>query len=201
MGQVTDRPIVPATYADIEALPSNVVGEILFGQLVTHPRPAPKHSLAASALGSELFGPFHKGTNGPGGWYILDEPELHLGDHVVVPDIAGWKRERMPRLPDTAAFNIAPDWVCECLSPSTQRHDKGAKRAIYATHAVEHMWYVDPPNRCLEVFRLSGVDWIASHTFFDDDPVTAPPFDAIAFSLANLWDDPAPPEAHSSPTS
>ena len=96
----------------------------------------------------------------------------------------------MPRLPETAAFHIAPDWVCECLSPSTLRHDKGEKRAIYAAHGVRHLWYVDPATRTLEVFRLNGVDWIVSDTFFDDDPVNAAPFEAITFSLGDLWDTP-----------
>lgn len=195
MGQVADK---PATFADIEALPANVVGEILYGRLVTHPRPAPAHALASSSLGEELLGPFQKGRNGPGGWYILDEPEIHLDDHVVVPDIAGWRKTRMPRLPETAAFHIAPDWVCECLSPSTLRHDKGEKRAIYTTHGVQHVWYVDPATRTLEVFRLT--DWIVSDTFFDDDPVDAAPFEAITFSLGSLWDDPETPDALPSAT-
>ena len=197
MDQVTDK---PATYADIEALPPNVVGEILYGRLVTHPRPAPKHALASSSLGIELGGPFQQGRDGPGGWYILDEPEIHLDDHVVVPDIAGWQKVSLPQLPDTAAIHIAPDWVCEILSPSTLRHDKGTKREIYAEHGVSHLWYVDPATRTLEVFRLSGTDWIVSQTFFDDDPVSAPPFDAITFSLGDLWDDPAAPDATPSAT-
>lgn len=197
MDQVIDKPV---TYADIEALPPNVVGEILFGRLVTHPRPAPAHIRASSMLGYELIGPFAKGVNGPGGWQIYDEPEIHLGEHVIVPDIGGWRKESMPRLPDTAAFNIAPDWVCEFLSPSTQRHDKGTKRTIYAEHGVSHLWYVDPANRCLEVFRLNGADWIASHTFFDNDPVCAPPFDAITFSLGDLWDTPETSDATPSAT-
>lgn len=197
MDQVTDK---PATYADIEALPPNVVGEILYGRLVTHPRPAPKHALASSSLGIELGGPFQQGRDGPGGWYILDEPEIHLDDHVVVPDIAGWQKVSLPQLPDTAAIHVAPDWVCEILSPSTLRHDKGTKREIYAEHGVSHLWYVDPATRTLEVFRLSGSDWIAGHTFFDDDPVSAPPFDAITFSLGDLWDDPAAPDVTPSAT-
>lgn len=198
MGEVTER---PATYADIEALPPNIVGEILFGRLVTHPRPARPHIQAASMLGYELIGPYSKGLGGPGGWYIFDEPEIHAQGHIVVPDIAGWRRENLTDGLEVAHFTVPPDWVCEFLSPSTRRHDKGEKRTIYADLGVSHLWYVDPSNRCLEVFRLSGADWIASHTFFDDDPVTAPPFDAATFSLANLWDDPEPSETAPSPTS
>ena len=148
MEQVADK---PATYADIEALPPNVVGEILFGRLVTHPRPARPHVHASSMLGYELIGPFTKGLNGPGGWHIYDEPEVHVNGHVVVPDIAGWRNERLSDDFDVARFMIAPDWVCEFLSPSTQRHDKGEKRAVYSEIGVTHLWYIDPP----EVFVTS----------------------------------------------
>src|SRR5512142_1943672 len=109
-----------ATYDDLLGLPSHVVGELLEGSLVVSPRPASRHARAASGLGGELHGPFQRGRGGPGGWIILDEPELHLGGNVLVPDLAGWRRERMPQLPDVAAFELAPDWVCEVLSASTQ---------------------------------------------------------------------------------
>lgn len=178
----------PATYADIEALPPNVVGEILFGALHTHPRPAPRHARASSVLGIELGGPFDRGRGGPGGWILLDEPELHLGPHVIVPDIAGWRRERMPKLPDTAYFETPPDWVCEVLSPSTLSADRTDKLAIYAAFGVGHAWYVDPIARTLEVFALSDSGkWLIASTFKDDDAVSAPPFEVHTFSLGALW--------------
>jgi len=177
----------PATYADIEALPSNVVGEILFGALHTHPRPAPRHARAASRLGGELHSPFDRGKGGPGGWIILDEPELHLGPHVIVPDIAGWRRERLPKLPETAYFETAPDWVCEVLSPSTARIDRTDKLAIYAAHGVSHCWLVDPDVKTLEVLALTGGKWLFESTFKDADPVSAPPFEAHTFALDVLW--------------
>jgi Uma2 family endonuclease len=89
----------PASYVDLFDLPEHIVGEIINGRLVTHPRPAPKHAVAYSVLGGELQGPFDRGRGGPGGWWILDEPEIHLMGDILVPDIAGWRRERMPRLP------------------------------------------------------------------------------------------------------
>ena len=177
----------PATYADIEALPAHVVGEILFGVLHTHPRPAPRHSMAATSLADEVVSPFQKGRGGPGGWVILAEPELHLGPHIVVPDIAGWRRERMPRLPETAYFETAPDWVCEVLSPSTARIDRTDKLAIYAAHGVKHCWLVDPDARTLEVMALTGDKWLLAATFKDDDPVSAPPFEVHTFALDVLW--------------
>lgn len=177
----------PAVYADIEALPPHVVGEILFGVLHTHPRPAPRHARASSVLGVELGGPFDRGRGGPGGWIILDEPELHLGPHVIVPDLAGWRRERMPKLPDTAYFETPPDWVAEVLSPSTARVDRTDKLAVYAEFGVGHAWYVDPIARTLEVFALAGRHWLLAATFKDDDAVSAPPFEAHTFALDALW--------------
>jgi Uma2 family endonuclease len=186
---MADTKLRPATYADIEALPPNMVGQILFGVLHAHPRPAPRHSRASSMLGIELGGPFDLGRGGPGGWIILDEPELHLGPHVVVPDIAGWRRERLPRLPDTAYFETAPDWVCEVLSPSTQRIDRTDKLTVYAAFGVSHAWYVDPIARTLEVFELTSGRWTLAATFKDTDAVAAPPFATHTFALDVLWPD------------
>jgi len=125
-------PEKPATYQDLFDLPPNLVGEIVHGMLHTHPRPAPKHAHSSSMLGVDLGSFFHKGSNGPGGWWILDEPELHLDDDILVPDLAGWRRERMPTLPDAAWFELAPDWVCEALSPGTMRFDRIQKMPIYS---------------------------------------------------------------------
>ena len=177
----------PATYADIEALPPNIVGEIIFGALVTHPRPAPRHAIASLALGSEVTGPFQKGRGGPGGWVFATEPELHLGPHVLVPDIAGWRRERLARMPDAPYFETPPDWLCEVLSPSTETYDRGDKRRIYALFEVGHLWYVDPDAQLLEVFERQGEDWLLTHTFVECEEVCAPPFGELTFSLGLLW--------------
>ena len=176
-----------ATYEDLLRVPPPLVAEILYGQLHTHPRPAPRHALASTALGTRLFDPFGRGTGGPGGWWILDEPEIHLGRHVLVPDIAGWRRERMPALPDTAWFAIAPDWVCEVLSPATAQTDRSLKLPIYAEQGVGHCWLVDPLLRTLEAFALSDGKWLLLATLKEDEPVRLPPFDAIEFPLAALW--------------
>lgn len=177
-----------ATYDDILGLPENLVGEILHGQLHTHPRPAPKHARAYSALGFSLGGPFDRGVGGPGGWWILDEPELHLGGDILVPDIAGWRRERMPTLPESAWFELAPDWVCEILSPATARTDRALKMPLYAREGIPHLWLVDPDVRMLEVYRLEADRrWLLLATLKDDDPVSQPPFDAITFPLDSLW--------------
>ena len=176
-----------ATYADIEALPPHVVGEIAFGVLHSHPRPTPRHGRATHRLSYEITGPFDYGRNGPGGWTFIIEPELHLGEHVVVPDIAGWRREKLPVLPETAYFETPPDWLCEVLSPSTHRFDRTDKLSIYAAFGVGHCWYVDPVARTMEVLALQGDKWLIAATFKDADLITAPPFEAHTFALDVLW--------------
>ena len=177
-----------ARYEDLFDLPQHLVGEIIAGQLHTHPRPAPKHARAESALTGNLWNPFDNGTGGPGGWWILDEPELHLEGHILVPDLAGWRRKRMPTLPETAWFELAPDWVCEILSPSTARIDRASKMPLYGTFGVKHLWLVDPDARTLEVYALQkDRRWTLLNTLKDDDPVAQPPFDAITFPLDRLW--------------
>ena len=179
----------PATYEDLFDLPKNLVGEIVAGRLITHPRPAPKHARVYSALGGEIWSPFDQGRNGPGGWWILDEPELHLDYDILVPDLAGWRRSRMPKLPETAWFELPPDWVCEILSPSTARVDRAEKLPIYARHGVRHAWLVDPDLRTQEVFENRDGQWLLLTVLKDDAAVSQPPFDAISFSLSSLWAD------------
>lgn len=186
---MSEPAIQQANYDDLLDLPETLVGEIIYGQLYTHPRPAPRHARAYSALGGKLINPFDWGNDGPGGWWILDEPELHLNNHILVPDIAGWRRERMPSLPDTAWFEIAPDWVCEILSPSTARIDRIEKMPIYAEQGVEYIWLVDPDLRTLEAYRNQDGQWLRIAALENDNPVSVPPFDAITFDLSLLWAD------------
>ena len=178
----------PATYDDVLAAPAHLVAELIDGVLHTNPRPGAPHALAASHLGGELFGPFARGRGGPGGWIILDEPELHLGEDIVVPDLAGWRRERMLVFPhDAAYFTLAPDWICEVLSASTAKVDRTDKLALYARESVRHVWLLDPIARTLEVFRLEAGRWLLLLSQADDAAVRAEPFDAIELSLASLW--------------
>jgi hypothetical protein len=178
-----------ATFEDLAAVPAHLIAEILHGALVTQPRPAAPHALAASALAGGLFGPFHRGAGGgPGGWVILYEPELHLrGGNVLVPDVAGWRRERMPHVPDAAAFELPPDWVCEVLSRSTEATDRADKMPIYASEGVPNLWLVDPIARTLEAYRLEGKRWTLLGTWRDDAQVRVEPFEAIELELNALW--------------
>jgi Uma2 family endonuclease len=184
-GEVMGRK--PATYAELEALPEHVVGELIAGELHVSPRPAAPHTVAASRLGGGLSGPFDEGRDGPGGWIILDEPELHFGEDVLVPDLAGWRRERMPRPPRTAAFTLAPDWACEVLSPSTAALDRGIKLPIYGREGVRHVWLKDPEARTLEVFRLEGAHYVLLVTHTGLARVRAEPFEAVELDLPFLW--------------
>ncbi len=181
----------PATYQDVLDAPPHKVAEIIDGTLQMNPRPAPRHALASSGLGTNITRPYYYGRGGPGGWWIIDEPELHLGEDILVPDLAGWRRERMPDYPETAYFSLAPDWVCEVLSPSTRAMDQGRKRDIYAREGVVYLWFVDPDARTLEAFELRKGQWVLLKTLTDNDPVSLPPFDAISFSLGDLWPDSA----------
>ncbi len=177
------------TYDDLLRLPDHVVGEIVAGELHASPRPAASHARASSVLGSEIIGAFDRGRGGPGGWWILDEPELHLGRDVLVPDIAGWRRERMSKIPNVAFFDIAPDWVCEVVSPTTARLDRTRKMPAYASSGVLFLWLIDPPAKILEVYRLSEGLWTLMATHGGNEFVRAIPFDAIEIELAALWID------------
>jgi Uma2 family endonuclease len=188
----TDRVRRPATYEDLLAVPDHLVAEILDGELYTTPRPAPRHAAASSGVGGLLWGPFDSGRGGPGGWRILFEPELHLARDIAVPDVAGWRRERLPRLPDEAFFTLAPDWACEVLSPSTAAMDRVTKLRIYARERVSHVWLIDPIARTLEVLRLEDRRWSIVGTWAGGATLRAEPFEAVEIDLTLLWNDPPP---------
>lgn len=182
----------PATYDDILKLPEGVIGEIIDGELYTSPRPSPKHSLAEGGLTEELRGPFQTGKRGgPGGWWILAEPEIHLGtkpkEEIFVPDLAAWRKERLPKVPDEPYLVLVPDWVCEILSPSNAHLDRVKKVPKYAEVGVKHLWLVDPLGRTLEVFKLENKKWVLVYSFGGSDKVRAEPFEAMELDLSTVW--------------
>ncbi len=176
-----------ATYEDVLRAPEHLVAEILNGELITSPRPAGPHAEAASVLTMDVGGPFHRGRGGPGGWIILHEPELHLGRDILVPDIGGWLRSRLPAVPQTASLELAPDWACEVISPGSERIDRERKLPIYARERVTHVWLVNPLERMVEVFRLDGDGYRLVVTRGGDDRVRLEPFAAVELELAALW--------------
>lgn len=177
----------PGSYEDILALPEHLVGELIDGELFVQSRPAGPHTEAASVLTMDLGSAFHRGRGGPGGWIFLDEPELHLRHDILVPDLAAWRRERLPEVPSTAFLTLAPDWVCEVLSPSTARKDRQRKIPIYAREQVRHVWLVDPVARFVEVLRLEGPSYLHVAVFGEEERARIEPFDAIELELGALW--------------
>lgn len=178
-----------ATYEDLLQAPDNVVAEIVDGELITSPRPASAHALTAWAIGQGA-GPFSRRLGeggGPGGWWILFEPELHLGADILVPDLAGWRRERLPVLRDVPYFDLAPDWVCEVLSTSTARIDRVRKKPIYARERVSHLWLVDPLVHTLEVYRLDGGQWVDAGAYGGAEVVRAEPFATVEMDMSQWW--------------
>jgi Uma2 family endonuclease len=178
-----------ATYEDLLAVPDTMVAEIVDGELYTSPRPATPHARATVAIDRGL-GPFDDDPSRPGalgGWWILVEPELHFAEDVLVPDLAGWRRSRMPAIPSAPAITLAPDWLCEIVSPSTGRLDRTRKMPVYAREGVEHLWLVDPLARTVEVYRREGAAWVVVATHADADRVRIAPFDALELDLARWW--------------
>jgi Uma2 family endonuclease len=183
-----NHPNNPATEQDLYDLPEDVTGEILDGELIVHPRPDPPHTQAASGLGGLLIGPFHYGFGGgPGGWIILVEPKIRFGNDLLVPDLAGWRRERFVPI-RRGPYTVAPDWICELLSPSTARTDRVRKLPIYAREKVAYAWILDPALRTLEALRLQDGKWLILGVFQKADKVRVEPFEAFELDLALLWE-------------
>ncbi len=178
-----------ATYEDVLAAPEHMVAEVLGGELYLHPRPAGPHTVAATVLTGELVPPFRRGKGGPGGWIILAEPELHLGSDILVPDIAGWRRTTMDHVGNVPYFETRPDWICEILSPSTEKIDRTRKLDLYAAAGVGHAWMVNPLLHTFEVLRLEQGHWLNIGSHSDTEHIRAEPFDAIELELGELWMD------------
>ena len=178
-----------ATYDDLVDVPEPLVAELIGGDLYTSPRPAVAPARVAIALSQDLRDFDQPGgkAGAPGGWWMLLEPELHFGDDALVPDLAGWCRARLPELPDTPALTLAPDWICEVLSPSTAALDRSRKMPVYAREQVAHLWLVDPRMRTLEVYRLEDGHWVVVGTYGGEEAIRAEPFEAIALDLRRWW--------------
>lgn len=181
----------PATYEDLMRVPDNLVAELIGGELYTSPRPRGPHGTVAARLAGLLIPPFDFGDGGPGGWWLIGEPEVHWGpradQQVTVPDLAGWRRERMPEIPTDHRFRVVPDWICEIASPSTVRLDRYVKMPLYAEHGVGHLWMIDVEARVLEVFRLENGRWLLLAIYSGEQSINAEPFEAIDFRLERLW--------------
>lgn len=176
-----------ATYEDLYSIPENMTGEIVDGELIVHPRPSRKHIHAASALDKRIGTPYQFGEGGPGGWIIHVEPEIQLGEHTMVPDLAGWRKEKFIWEEDQNPISVTPDWICEIISPSTRQLDKMKKMPIYADHGVGYLWLMDPIAKILDTYRLKSNGWNPLARFHGDDKVRSEPFQEIEFDLGDLW--------------
>lgn len=177
-----------ASYEDLLDIPENMTGEIIDGELHVTPRPSRGHAHSITSLGGEIVPPYQFGRGGPGGWIILVEPEIRFGEDLLVPDLAGWKRERFPFEEPHNWISAPPDWVCELLSPDTMRKDRIHKMRIYAHHRVPYLWLIDPAVQSLEVFQLDESGrWVVLGVYLEDDKVCAEPFSKLEFDLSNLW--------------
>jgi Uma2 family endonuclease len=176
-------------YEQLEDLPEGLTGEILNGQLHTQPRPAGPHARAETELSIDVGSAYSRGRGGPGGWWIIVEPEIHFitDVEVAVPDLAGWRRERMPQIPEGHRFEVVPDWICEILSPSTESKDRRIKMPLYAHYGVAFAWLVDPKRRRLEAYALEAGDWRLLAEASGIETIAVAPFDALTLDLSNLW--------------
>ena len=178
-----------ATYGDLAALPENVTGEIIAGELYTQPRPAGPPTFVATGLGMDLGSPFDRGRGGPGGWFFAHEPELHLGDDVLVPDLAAWRAERLGAEARTGtSLGVVPDWVAEVASPSTTQRDRLIKVPVYASLGVAYLWLVESVEGRVEAYELSNGRWVWLGTWADERAAAIPPFDAVPLDLIRLWE-------------
>jgi Uma2 family endonuclease len=177
-----------ATYEDLSDIPESMTGEIIDGELIVTPRPSRKHVFTATALGSKVTAPYHFGEGGgPGGWIILIDPEISLGEDILVPDLAGWREERFPESEEHNWISVVPDWICEILSPNTAKTDKTEKLPVYAQHGVMHLWLIDPLARTLDIFKLEAGRWMVIGLFAEDDKVSSEPFQEVVIHLSSLW--------------
>jgi Uma2 family endonuclease len=188
MSTTTKPSIKPPTLADLDALPAGIVGEIIEGVLYTMTKPRARHQRTTTRIGSGVGDPFDIGRGGPGGWWIIAEPGIELPNTPeIAPDVAGWRRDRMPELPVNESIRVVPDWVCEILSPTTRRHDLEVKRPYYAKVGVSYHWLVDIEARVLTAHQLESSDWRIIGTYSDETEARIPPFDAVPLNVASWW--------------
>ncbi len=178
----------PAGWLDVLAAPEGLKAEVLDGALMMSPRPKPQHGRTQGLLFTHLCEPFDLGVGGPGGWWLVIEPDVLFDPHnIVSPDLCGWRRERMPELPDESPVGLTPDWICEVISPSSSRRDRLAKADLYLRGGVPHYWILDPADRLLEAFAADKGKWLRLGAWSDGDLAAIPPFEAVTLEVGSLF--------------
>jgi Uma2 family endonuclease len=179
-----------ATYDDLLGLQEDVRAEVIAGQILVAPSPLPRHSRAQRVLGRFVGGPYDDddGRGGPGGWWIFIEVDVQLGSHDIVrPDLAGWRRTRLPHPGAMRPIDVAPDWVCEVISPSAAARDRVIKRDLYARHRIPHYWLVDPEARTLEALELTGDRWVEIGAWDETASARIAPFADVELEVGRLF--------------
>ncbi|HEX3763053.1 MAG TPA: Uma2 family endonuclease [Kofleriaceae bacterium] len=183
------------TLADLDALPPGIVGEIIDGVLYTMTKPRMRHQRTTRLIGGTIGAPFDDERDGPDGWWIVTEPGIELPNTPEIsPDVAGWRRTRMPEMPNDEPIRMVPDWVCEILSKSTRRHDLLVKMPYYARVGVAYAWIMDLEARVLTAQRLESGRWVTIGTYSDETEARLEPFDVVPLDVRAWWP-PTPPDA------
>jgi len=184
-----------ATWDDLLAtLDDGRTYEIIAGLMEALPRPRPGHGNAQALLSGEIVRPFQRGRGGPGGWWIIIEPDVELTTNdIIVPDLAGWKRDKVPEFPHDRPIRFVPDWICEVLSPTNQKRDRVVKANLYLTCGVMYYWILDVQERTLEAYSAKEGSWVRLGAWTDGDTSRIPPFDAIELEVEGLF--PPPPSS------
>ncbi|MEZ4220590.1 MAG: Uma2 family endonuclease [Polyangiaceae bacterium] len=174
------------------ALAEGENAEVIRGVLVTAPALLPRHSSVRGRLRRLIGGAFDDddGAGGPGGWWIFLEVDVRLSPHDIVrPDIAGWRRQRLPEPWDMRPIDVVPDWICEIISTSNAGRDRVTKRELYAKHGVLHYWIADPVARTLETLRLDpeAGHWVDAGAFDASGRARIAPFTAIEIDLSRVF--------------
>jgi Uma2 family endonuclease len=175
------------TYEDLCNVPDDMTGEIIDGELSLTPMPSKQQIHTGTKLANAVVAAYHFGTKGPGGWIILDEPDLAFGEDILVPELAGWKEDRFIVSWEHHWISVAPDWVCEIISPETAQRDRTQKMPIYERNGVSYVWLIDPAEKSLEIFRLESGKWGAPTLYTGNDKVRAEPFEQTEINLGDLW--------------
>jgi Uma2 family endonuclease len=180
----------PATIDDLLAIPeAERFHEIIGGELVRKAMPSIRHGGAQAGLLGRLGGPYNRRPGGPrpGGWRFATETEIRFDDSEIYrPDVAGWRRERLPELPDEFPLTVRPDWVCEIVSPSNVRNDVVKKMLTYQRSGVPHYWVIDPIAEALIVYRWTDSGYLLVQSAQGEERVRAEPFDAVSLSVHGL---------------
>ena len=180
------------TIADWLAQPEDARLELIDGEFFEKAAPTMDHARAQISIGAFIWGSFDRkpgGPSGPGGWWIGSEVDIALDGRGYRPDLAGWRRERMPVLRKERPVTVRPDWICEIVSESNRTTDTVKKLRRYHQSGVPHYWILDQLERTLTVHRNGPDGYLIALRAEAHERVRAEPFDAIELQVSVLLGD------------